>query len=325
MRYRSIESKTKAKILFVSNIPAMGFVNFLLLFSGGIMCFLYFFGCDPYQSTRLWNKNQIGAYWLHDILAKNAPSLSGILFASIIYYALVQHSLGVELCSRALMQEAINPMLLNKVRRVKKAHKEALTKILSLFLGCLSIAYSISFQYARNTMISLFFVFNNSINSPILGFYLLSVFNPFANHVGAICAFLLNLAINAFMAIGTVMIARTKSQEFPLNTVLCDVDLHISKNNITHIKYNYHNNAFINSTSQATQPDLYPKDPILFFFFTVAPIWYCLFSVLFTFIMGSVFSFAYSLYKTKFRSLDVDADWSEQRKEYLFYYRLKRN
>jgi hypothetical protein len=66
------------------------------------------------------------------------------------------------------------------------------------------------------------------------------------------------------MAFGNVVKARTKSQEFPENTVLFEAEFHSNDS------YTY-----INSTSVNSEPDLYPKDPTLLILFTVAPIFYC--------------------------------------------------
>lgn len=65
----------------------------------------------------------------------------------------------------------------------------------------------------------------------------------------------------------------------------------------------------------------WPDNPLLYFMYSVAPIWYCLFSVLFNLVFGSVFSLVYALVKTG--RLDLDASFSEERRKYLFFYRFK--
>ncbi len=103
----------------VSNFPAMVLVNFIILFAGGVLCFLFFYGCgktfeflffyllykkfyvllfchqkDPYKTLKILNKNQTGTYWLYLVLSEHAIGLTGILFSSIICYSMVQHSSG---------------------------------------------------------------------------------------------------------------------------------------------------------------------------------------------------------------------------------------
>lgn len=320
MRYRSLESETKSKVLFISNIPLMILVNLLLLVAGGLVCFLYFFGCDPVKNKQILNKNQIGVYWLHLILSKNIPSLSGILFASIVYYSLIQHSLGMALCSKTIIDETLNPYVVDKLKIAEK-HKQKIRKCFCILLGVLSLLIAQGFQYAKNTMLSLFFLFNNSINSPLLGLFLLSIFNPYANHVGATSAFVLNLAFNFWIGSGSLLFSRLKSQEMPTNTMLCENSLANRFSNFTHLNHmtHQHHSAFVNSTLNV---DYYPKNQVLFYLYSIAPIWYCLFSVLFNLILGSVFSLIYSYIKT--RSYDADSDFKEERKKYLFFYRFRK-
>ncbi|CAF0712364.1 unnamed protein product [Brachionus calyciflorus] len=320
MRYKSIEPKKKSKILFLSNIPVMIFLNFILLLAGGLVCFLYFFGCDPLKRKQIQNKNQIGIYWLHLVLSRNIPSLSGILFASIIYYSVIQHSLGMALCSKTVIDETLNPYLFDRLS-VGRNLKNFLKKLIPAILGTLSILMAYAFQFARNTMLSLFFVFNNSINSPLLGLFLVSMFNPYANHAGVSTAFVVNLIINFWIGSGSVIFSRTKSQEFPTNTLLCDhshAHLFSNMTKMHSITKNYmelHHNSTVNV-------DYYPKNQVLLYLYSIAPIWYCLFSVLFNLIFGSLFSLIYSYVKT--RSFDCDAEFSKERKKYLFYYRYKK-
>jgi hypothetical protein len=168
-------------------------------------------------------------------------------------------------------------------------------------------------------MISLFFIFNNSINSPILGLFFLSAFNPYANGVGAMMAFCSNLAFNWFLGIGAIAFSRTKSQEFAPDTHLCEQEYHrnMSSLNVYNTTYSIHH--LINAT-HPLESDFYPKNSTLYFLFTIAPIWYCLFSVLYTFLSGTLYSFAYSYIVS--RSRDADHDFREERKKYLYYYKM---
>ena len=317
MRYRAIKNApTKSRFLMISNFPFMIIVNLLILVPGGILMYIYFFGCNPLYSRKIVNKNQLGTYWAYLVLSEHLPGFCGIFFASIITYSVVQHSLGISLLANTIYNEVLVPVLCPNVTFTHYV-KNKIVLGLTLFFGALSILYSISFAYVKNTMISLFFLFNNSINSPILGLYFLSAFNPYANAVGAMLGFISNYGINFFMGLGALLFSRLKSQEFPPDTFLCEHNYHknMSSLNVYDISNPLHHH--LNSTHTS---DLYPKDPTLAFFYSVAPIWYCIFSVLYTFTSGSLFSLAYSYVKT--RTIDADADFAEERKKYLYYYRI---
>ncbi|CAF0766699.1 unnamed protein product [Brachionus calyciflorus] len=325
IRYRNIPGKRRSRFLIISHFPFMVLVNLILLISGGILCYIYFYGCDPIVTKKIVNKNQLGTYWIYLVLSEHVPSYTGILFASIIGYSVVQHSMGMALCGHTVFCEIIKPMFFDLFSCLRD-NDEIIrwTKIiLTILLGGLSTLLSIGFAYVRNTMLSLFFVFNNSINSPILGLFFLSAFNPYANDVGAMLAFLCNLGINFWLASGTVLISRLKSQEFPPETFLCNNDNHKNMTilNQNHRPHNYYyptTKSFYNSTRFVE--DYYPKNPALAYAYSIAPIWYCLFSLLFMIFMGSLFSLIYSLIKT--RTIDADYKHAEERKPYLYIYRM---
>jgi hypothetical protein len=313
-------SNMKKRLTVISNFPCMVLMNAIVLLAGGIVMYLFFFGCDPISNKKFENKNQAGLYWLYLILSENAPSFTGILFASIMCYSIVQHSMGMSLCANSIYSEIIHPMFLYRFRF--NDHVTKIIKIcMTVFIGAISILYAISFKYLKNTALAMFFMFNNSTNSPILGLYFLSAFNPYANHVGAMTAFVLNLGINYFWGLGALNVySNTISQEFPQTTLLCNrTDL---GTNLTYAYIELNRLESINLANNVTTPtpNYYPTNPVLYYMYRIAPIWYCLWSVLFNLIFGSIFSFIYSIITT--RSLDADSEFSEVRKNYLFY-RLK--
>ena len=316
-RYRSVRGKRLSKTIMISNVPLVILVNSMVMISGGFLGYVFFYGCDPLKANQIVNKNQVGPYWILMILAQKAPSVCGILFSSMICYAAIQHSIGIPICASTLFDETIRPLILCKIK-LKEALVKKIKLALTVLLGLLSILFSISFQYAKNTMLSLFFLFNNSTNSPILGFFLLAAFNPYANAFGAITAFVSNLAINYWLGLGALVFSSLKSQEFPTDTSLCE----IRNYNMNYSSFDYTNYYSMtpNSTSAANQI-YYPENPVLFYLYSIASIWYCLFSVLYTFLMGSLFSLIYSLVKT--RTLDSDRDFKEERRHYLFFFRMK--
>lgn len=319
-RYRFINKSNIIKgVTVIFNFPFMLLLNLIVFITGGSVMFLYFYGCDPFKNETLFNRNQLGAFWLLSVLSQNVPSYSGILFASIMYYSIVQHSMGMALSVNLINSEILQPMLIYFRISIIEYKVKIMKIFLTIFLGLISILYATSFQYVKNTALSLFFLFNNSTNSPILGLYLLSAFNPYANHVGAMTAFVINMSINYWLGLGNLNIfSKTKSQEFTLSTSLCN---HTSITNLTSaaIELNY-----IQSLTNVSlkNENYYPENQVILYLYSIATIWYCLFSVLFTFIFGSIFSLLYSL--IIHRSYDSDSEFSHLRKNYLFY-KLKNN
>ena len=266
------------------------------------------------------NKNQSGVYWIKLVLSKYAPSLTGMLFSSIICYSMVQHSMGITLCGVTLFEDVFRPLVscVNLSERSGKRIKQAI----GLVLSALSILYAISFQFVKSTMLSMFFMFNNTMNSPMLGLYLLSAFNPYANAFGAITGFLINLAINYWLGAGSLFFSKLVSEEYPAYTSLCNLNanktLDFERFNFnSSISYFLYNSKMLSNASCF----YYPENKVIYYFYSIASIWYCVWSVMLTFVLGSLFSLAYSLIWT--RSLDADDGRKEERKEYLFFTRTR--
>jgi hypothetical protein len=300
----------------------MVIVNLLLLIPGGILVYIYFQGCNPMYTRKVVNKNQMGAYWLYLVLNEYIPTFCGIMFASLVFAAVVQHSHGMAVLAKAVLNEIASPLLANVRKANSLLQKRAVHLLTIVVLTLLSISLAVSLAYVKSTMIALFFLFNNSINSPILGLFLLAAFNPYSNGFGATLAFCSNLAVNFFVGFGSLLVGRVRSQEFTPDIHRCDNDtfhLNLTNLNVYDITHDLHHNV---NTTHPHADDFFPKEPVLYFLFTIAPIWYCLFSVVYTFVAGSVFSLVYSLVVSG--SCDADSEFAQQRKQYLYVYRMFR-
>lgn len=286
-KYRSIAGCRKSRYILISHLPVMFLINGLYVFCG-IAAFVFYYIDDPISSKRVENKNQIATLWVIESLDLYLPSFGGICLAVLFSSGLQAYSSGIWSCSNTLLDDVLFDLL-------KKKSKFLKVLLCSIF-GIFSIGLAISFKYAKNTILSLFFYFNNSINSPILGLFFLSVLNPKANYVGALMAFVLNLGINIWLDLATLIFSTLKNQEYP--------------------PLKYVNGTLTFSNLTLSSDDYYPKDSNLFYIYSISSIWYCLFSLLFNVILGSLFSLIYSFIKTK--SFDADKSFQEQRKNYLY-------
>ena len=314
IRYRSIKHRLKSRIFIISSFPFMVLVNLLNLIPGGILIYTFFYGCNPLFTRKIVNRNQIATYWMYLVLSENRPALCGIMFASIIAYSIIQHSSGMPLLANEIYEDILGPMFFSN-RDISLFVKKKIILGLTLLFGVVSILYSISFQHVKNTMISLFFIFNNSIHSPIMGLFTLSAFNPYANGFGAMLSFCSNLCINFFLASGDIYFRKLKPQEFQLETSNCEASFHTNITSLNPHNLTYPLHHYTNANYQST-----PPNALLTYLFSIAPIWYCLFSLLYMLVFGSLFSFMYSWITT--HSWDVDAEFRQERRKYLYLHRM---
>ena len=301
VRYKQIKSKSASSLFFISHLPIMFIFNAISVFTG-IFCYIIFYNCDPFLSKEIINKNQLAPYFLINVLNEKLPSLAGLFLASITVYGIMQHTVGLALSAQLLLNDILKPFFNLKL---KKVMKESILLIIKpcvvLFIAVLSIVYALSLQYLNRSIANLFFIFNISINSPVTGLFFLSMFNPYANHVGALSSFVINLAINFWLLIGA-MTSKLKIQEFTESTNGC---------NITDVIVPNPNQIYS------------PTNETLFYLYSLSPIWYSLFSLLFVLVFGSLFSLLYSLISKK--RLDLDLEYKNERKKYLYSFRGFKN
>ena len=192
-------------------------------------------------------------------------------------------------------------MPLKRKKELKEKNVYIIKPLIVLLLSVISVFYAISFQYVKNSVMSLFFLMNTSINAPMTALFFLSMFNPYANHVGALSTFIIAVGMNLFLGIGSVLTAinNPNGEEFIQSTRGCN-DSVISN-------LNYLNSSFIDEETASLS------------WFSISSIWYSIFDFIFIFVFGSLISLAYSLIVK--RRVDLDEEHIEERKKYLFYFR----
>ena len=192
-------------------------------------------------------------------------------------------------------------MPLKRKKELKEKNVYIIKPLIVLLLSVISVFYAISFQYVKNLVMSLFFLMNTSINAPMTALFFLSMFNPYANHVGALSTFIIAVGMNLFLGIGSVLTAinNPKSQEFFQSTNGCS--------NLTPLRYLSTNTTYI------------PDNQSLFTLFSVSTVWYSLCDFIFIIVFGSLISLVYSLIAK--RRVDLDEEHAEERKKYLFYFK----
>ena len=293
-RYKQIKTKSCSNIFFISHLPIMFIINSIAVFIG-IFCYITFYDCDPYLSKVFSNKNQLASYFLIKVLDEKFPSLAGLFLASLFVCGIMQYTFGISLSGQIFLNDIFRPII---TKKTKQKFDEIVMNIIksTLVLGitALTIFFSFALQNMDRTIANFFFIFNISINSPVAALFFLSIFNPYANHVGALSSFLINISINLWFLIGALT-STLKGQAFTQSTNGCNsTDFVISNKNVTYS----------------------PENEVLFYFYSLSPIWYSLFSLLFVMIFGSLISLIYSLIFEK--RVDLDMEYRTERQKYLF-------
>lgn len=291
-----MKTKNHSRVILVLNIPFMLCVNGLFWFSG-ICAFLYFYGCDPVSDPNgpLVNKNQVSTKWFVEAISTYAPCISGIAMSCLLVFSIYQQSMSMSACAKTLVNDVFACKCIEK-------YTERIKKVLYISLVGLSIAFAVLLSYAKNSILSLFFFFNNTFNSPILGLFLLSVLNPYSNAFGASLSFVMCLAFEIWRSTNVFFFSNLKSPEIKPK-------IHNCSSSSSSLLLS---SSQVNLTASHPIDDYYPKNHALFYLFSISSIWFCLASVLFVLVFGSLFSILYSLARHR-----TWAHYAETRAEYL--------
>lgn len=276
-KIRSVSTNYRSKILLMSNIPIVALAGSLLVFCG-ILSFISFNSCDPIKVEQLDDKNQIGLFWLKNVLFKRVPFLTGIVFSCLILNSIFQHSNGILQLKETICFDLINVCSDNLSSKIINIRYMRI--IFLLLLNILNIGFSMIFSQAKNSLFSLFYLFSNTFNPPIFGVLFLSIYNPFANLFGALVSFLLNYFAVFWLFIGRIYFLDDYSPEFQFNIFNCEKNINKS---ISYQKY----------------PNSSTKFQYVFTIYKISSLWYPLYSVLFIYISGSLLSVMYSIFRQK--------------------------
>lgn len=300
IRYKQIKSKDTSSLFMISHLPIMFLINTASVFCG-IFIYITFNDCDPYLSQKIVNKNQIATYFLITVLDKTLPSVAGLSLAVLFSYGILQNAFGLNFSVQIFITDILKPIYAANKKEIKEKHLLILRPILVFIISIISVFYAFSFQYLKSSILSLFFFMNASIHAPMTGLIFLSIFNPYANHVGALITYIIAIVVNIWLGIGsiTTSLVNTKSQEFIQNTDGCSNSsvLRVLNTNATYI----------------------PENQILYNMYTFSSVWFSLFDFIFIIVFGSLISLIYSLISK--RRLDYDLEYKNQRKKYLFNFR----
>lgn len=274
-KIRSVSTNVRSKVLLMSNIPLVALAGCLLVFCG-ILSFISFNDCDPIRAERLDDKNQIGLYWLKNVLFKRVPFLTGIVFSCLILNSIYQHSNGILQLKETICFDLIDVCSDNLSSKIINIHYIRI--IFLLFLNAFNVGFSMVFSQAKNSLFSLFYLFSNTFNPPIFGVLFLSIYNPFANLFGALTSFLLSSFAMFWLFIGRIYFLDDYSPDFQSNMFICENNMNTS------ISFEKFSNSTINSQYAFT-------------IYKISSLWYPLYCVLFIYISGSLFSLMYSIFR----------------------------
>uniref|UniRef100_A0A8C2Z8S5 Solute carrier family 5 member 5 n=1 Tax=Cyclopterus lumpus TaxID=8103 RepID=A0A8C2Z8S5_CYCLU len=164
----------------------------------GIVMFAYYINCDPLQSGRISAPDLYMPYFVLDIF-RNHPGFPGLFLSCAYSGTLSTASTSINAMAAVTMEDLLKPRLLLMTQK----KLILVSKGLSFLYGvsCITVAALASFLDWGVLQGS--FTIMGVVSGPLLGVFILGMFVPATNRLGAFSGILVGFCVSLWLAIGS--------------------------------------------------------------------------------------------------------------------------
>ncbi|CAD5117283.1 DgyrCDS6071 [Dimorphilus gyrociliatus] len=180
-------------------------IYFILVMLLGLVMYSRYMTCDPTITGKIDKKDQLVPFFTMDIL-RSYKGLPGLFLATTFSAALSSIAGGLNAIAAVLVEDVIKPIFRHKTKRELSAVKGGTIARLIVFLfGALTIGLSFIVQFLGDTVLQLALSIFGFVGGPIFGLFILGMFIPWTNSLGAAAGLLVSLAFSSWVAIGKIV------------------------------------------------------------------------------------------------------------------------
>ncbi|XP_059197655.1 sodium/iodide cotransporter [Centropristis striata] len=198
-RYISCRTERDAQLaLFVNQ------VGLCLIVSSagfcGIVMFAYYINCDPLKSGRISAPDLYMPYFVLDIF-KHHPGFPGLFLACAYSGTLSTASTSINAMAAVTMEDLLRPHLLHMTQKKLILVSKGLSLLYGI--GCMTVAALSSFLDWGVLQGS--FTVMGVVSGPLLGVFILGMFVPATNRLGAFSGILVGFCVSLWLAVGSTL------------------------------------------------------------------------------------------------------------------------
>uniref|UniRef100_UPI0037E750E3 sodium/iodide cotransporter n=1 Tax=Semicossyphus pulcher TaxID=241346 RepID=UPI0037E750E3 len=166
----------------------------------GIVMFAYYINCDPLKSGKISAPDQYMPYFVLDIF-RNHPGFPGLFLACAYSGTLSTASTSINAMAAVTMEDLLQPHL----RHMSQKKLILISKGLSFLygVGCITVA-ALSSLLDWGVLQGSFTVMG-VVSGPLLGIFILGMFVPAANKIGAFLGIFAGFGVSLWLAIGSTL------------------------------------------------------------------------------------------------------------------------
>ncbi|XP_062280803.1 sodium/iodide cotransporter [Scomber scombrus] len=198
-RYISCRSERAAQwALFVNQVGLC-----LIVTSAGtcgIVMFAYYIHCDPLKSGRISAPDEYMPYFVLDIF-KHLPGFPGLFLACAYSGTLSTASTSINAMAAVTMEDLLQPHLLHMPQKKRILISKGLSFLFGV--GCITVAALSSFMDWGVLQGS--FTVMGVVSGPLLGVFILGMFVPATNRLGAYSGILAGFCVSLWLAVGSTV------------------------------------------------------------------------------------------------------------------------
>ncbi|XP_037553752.1 sodium/iodide cotransporter [Nematolebias whitei] len=198
-RYISCRTERDAKwALFVNQVGLCFIVSSAA--TCGIVMFAYYSSCDPLKSGKISTPDLYMPFFVLDIF-RDHPGFPGLFLACAYSGTLSTVSTSINAMAAVTMEDLLKPWLCHMTQRKLMLISKGLS--LMYGVGCITVAALSSFLDWGVLQGS--FTVMGVVSGPLLGVFILGIFVPATNRLGAFSGILVGFCVSLWLAVGSTL------------------------------------------------------------------------------------------------------------------------
>ncbi|KAG7513664.1 sodium/iodide cotransporter [Solea senegalensis] len=164
----------------------------------GIVMFAYYIHCDPLKSGKISAPDLYMPYFVLDIF-KNHPGFPGLFLACAYSGTLSTVSTNINAMAAVTMEDLLRPRLVH----MSQKKLILLSRGLSLLYGVCCITVAVLSSLLEWGVLQGSFIVMGVVSGPLLGVFILGMFVPAANRLGAFSGIISGFCVSLWLGVGS--------------------------------------------------------------------------------------------------------------------------
>lgn len=166
----------------------------------GIVMFAYYISCDPLASGKISSPDLYMPYFVLEIF-QSYPGLPGLFLACAYSGTLSTASTSINAMAAVTMEDLLHPHLHNITQKKLVFISKSLSFLYGI--GCITVASLASFLDWGVLQAS--FTVMGVVSGPVLGVFILGMFVPMTNRLGAFSGIFVGFCVSLWLAVGSTL------------------------------------------------------------------------------------------------------------------------